>query len=524
MKESFINFVERDVDTTHTHIARLMKRMYENTYCAAVDAKKVDWYYFNSICWKKLPQGIELRNKLTTEVAQVIADSRTKLRERILAIGDEQKTSWENERLKILFNVERSLYTSGFKDSVMKDCIGLFYEEEFTQKLNANEYLIGFNNGVIDLMECKYEIVEEDEVEYEEFNIAFRPYRYDDYMTMSCGYDYIAEDDDKKNKELGDVINSIQSNPEERDYLLQILASGLDGRAYQKIHLLNGKGGNGKGLLGGLMSVILGDYYHQPTNAILKDVEKANTPSPDMIELKNKRYINFKELEGNIRLGALKNLTGDGDFKGRYLHQNPETFKITATWVAEFNNPPEIDGKPTAADYRRMVNVSFPNNFTDDEDKIGKTINGITYQKGNDYYTTTPFKDTYKIAFLELLISVYCQYRDKEIPTNGIKFVVPASVKENTNNLMDGYNIFHTITKDLWIQGTSDKKVGLKEMWDMLSHHQDYTQLTTRVKKQYSRDEYYIYLQGTYKVESTPQKTKYIKGLEIKGNEEEDLN
>ena len=72
---------------------------------------------------------------------------------------------------------------------------------------------------------------------------------------------------------------------------LQVLASGLDGRAYQKLFLFNGQGGNGKGLTGALMDNVLGEYYYQPGNGILKDVEKANTPSPDMFNLKNKRYI-----------------------------------------------------------------------------------------------------------------------------------------------------------------------------------------------------------------------------------------
>jgi len=415
------------------------------------------------------------------------------------------------------------LRTMTSKGCHMNDIIKhTLYNAKEAPNFDSKPFLLGFENGVIDLLECKYEKVDVNEDEYEEvFDIAFRPYRYDDYITMSCGYDYIPEDDEEKNKEFGDVINSIQSNPEERDYLLQILASGLDGIAYQKIHFLNGKGGNGKGLLGGLMSVILGDYYLQPTNAILKDVEKANVPSPDIFELKNKRYVNFKELEGNVRLGAVKNLTGDGDFKGRKLYQNTETFKITATWVAEFNNPPDIDGKPTPADYRRMVDVSFPNNFTDDEDKIGKTINGITYQRGNNYYTTSQFKDKYKITFLQLLISIHCQYRD-EVATNGIKFVVPSSVKERTNKLMDGFNLFHKITKELWIEGTSEKKVGLKEIWESLTYHQDYKELTARVKRQYGRDEYYTFLQGAYKVEETKQHTKYILGFQRKDSIEEE--
>jgi hypothetical protein len=44
-------------------------------------AKKVEWYEFTGNCWKKLPQGIELRNKMTTEVAEIIIEARRTIRE-----------------------------------------------------------------------------------------------------------------------------------------------------------------------------------------------------------------------------------------------------------------------------------------------------------------------------------------------------------------------------------------------------------------------------------------------------------
>lgn len=422
----------------------------------------------------------------------------------------------ENVKNNILRDLRSRTSTSSNMTDIMKHTLS--NAKEATEPFDSKPYLIGFENGVIDLMECSYD----DETDITE--IYFREYQFSDYMTMSCGYDYKPNNDEEKKIVLGNLINSIQSNPDERDYLLQILASGLDGKAYQKIHFFNGLGGNGKGLIGGLMSVILGDYYHQPNNGILSDIGKSNAPSPDIMDLKNKRYINFKELEGDMKLGIIKNLTGDGDFIGRYLHQNPEKFKITATWVAEFNNPPDIDGKPLPADYRRMVDVPFSNNFTDDETKIGKTINGIKYQKGDEYFITPEFKEEYKYAFLELLLLVYTQYQDKERKTNGIKFVVPASIRERTNKLMEGFNLFHKITKDMWEVGDNGKKVGLKEIWDSIKEHPEYKSLTTRVKKQYSRDEYYTYLQGAYKVDETAQHTKYILGFQMKELIVEDLN
>jgi hypothetical protein len=150
MDNSFVNYVESEVDLTHTHIARLMKRMFGNTYCASVDSRKVEWYFFNEKFWKKIPQGIELRNRMTTDVAQVIADTRSRIRKRLDTLDENQKT-WEETRMKKLLKIEESLYQSGFKDSVMKECVGIFYEEDFAQKLNANQFLMGFSNGVLDL-------------------------------------------------------------------------------------------------------------------------------------------------------------------------------------------------------------------------------------------------------------------------------------------------------------------------------------------------------------------------------------
>ena len=84
-------------------------------------------------------------------------------------------------------------------------------------------------------------------------------------------------------------------------------------------------------------------------------------------------------------------MEGGGKFVGRLLNCNPESFYMTATWVMEFNNSPDLDGKPQKADYRRLVDLFFPVNFTDDPNKIGKSFDGITFKKGNTYYETQEF-------------------------------------------------------------------------------------------------------------------------------------
>ena len=136
--------------------------------------------------------------------------------------------------------------------------------KEIDEDFNSDPFLLGFNNGVYDLK-----------------NDVFRDYTYNDYITLSTKYDYKQPDyNDPSNDEIKEtlvkIFEDIHPDPEHRELYLKVLASGLDGRAYQKLFLFNGQGGNGKGLTGALMDSVLGDYYFQPGNGILKDVERAN--------------------------------------------------------------------------------------------------------------------------------------------------------------------------------------------------------------------------------------------------------
>jgi len=384
-----------------------------------------------------------------------------------------------------------------------------------TVEFNGNPYLLGFDNGVFDL--------QADE---------FRNYRYDDYITMTTKYNYIQVDYDilennTLKEELATIIDTIHPDPEHRLLYLQILASGLDGRAYQKLFLYNGQGGNGKGFTGSMMDTTLGDYYHQPSNGILKDVEKSNSPSPDMFNLKGKRYINFKEVAGSVRVAMLRNLTGGGKFSGRLLNQNPETFTMSATFVMEFNNPPELDGKPQRADYRRLVDLLFPVNFTDNESLVGKEIGGVLYKKANTYYETQEFIQKMRHIFLDLLIGVYRAYKTKD----GINFTIPQSIRDRTDKFIENQNLFQKVFNDLWkrVEVIPDdendikrKTQKVKDIWDSITYSDDYKRLSYRDKRQYGRDEFYKWIEEQIKIQGNSKTGKIVIGL-IRKEDDDDL-
>jgi hypothetical protein len=431
-------------------------------------------------------------------------------------------TSLEDKDKAKLLKLLRIHTSSGNKmNDVVKHILSIAKETE--TDFNSNPFLLGFNNGVYDL--------QADE---------FRPYQYDDYITMTAKYDYVAPDYDdpeqaEARKELIKIFETIQPDDEQRLLYLQILASGLDGRAYQKLFLFNGQGGNGKGLTGSLMDTILGDYYHQPGNGILKDVEKANTPSPDMINLKGKRYINFKEVQGEVKVAMLRNLTGGGKFAGRYLNQNPEHFTMSGTFCMEFNVAPDLDGKPQQADYRRLVDIPFPVNFTDNPLKIDQVIGGVQYRKANPYYETQGFLQKSRLVFLDMLLGVYAKFKDGE---NGIIFTIPESIRLRTEAFMENQNLFHKVFNELWMrvdikpdnkEDEKAKTVPIKEVWESIQSSNEHKALSYKDKRQYGRDECYKWLEGCFPITGNTKTGKLIVGIglreryEVVPEEEEEM-
>ena len=460
----------------------------------------------------------------------------------------------EKELNKLLKRLRDMTSKGGAFNDIVRQLLPLVKQAKDT--FNKQEYLLGFENGVVDLRTKE-----------------FRQYEYDDYMTISTKYeyqevdygreeydgetktyeiDYLKTDEDgsyeyditedqiniwtenrKLQDELINIFQTIQPDITQLNLFLQILASGLDGRPYQKLFLYNGQGGNGKGFTGAMMGKTLGDYYYQAPNGILKDAEKSNTPSPDMYNCMGKRYINFKEVGGAIRVAMLRNLTGGGDFTGRLLHSNPIQFKMMATFVMEFNNAPDLDGKPQASDYRRLTHIDFPVNFTDDENKIDKVIGGTLFKKANTYYETDEFMIKMRPIFLDLLLGVY---KSQYVEGKGIVFKIPQSVRDRTEKFIEDQNLFQKVFNDLYkkveikllengqldLEDEKKKTIQLKEMWRTFSESEDYKKLrTTREKREYGRDEYYKWCESMFKIEGNTKTGKIIKGIIYKEDDDE---
>lgn len=214
---------------------------------------------------------------------------------------------WNSKDFNILKSKIEKLKSMSYKKEIVETYkeYGLNNDIKFDDKW----WLFGFNNMVYDMEDCK-----------------FREYRYDDYVSITCGYDW-REPTDEEIKTMNNLIDSIMPIKDERDAYLQILCTGIDGRCCEKLIIQNGFGGNGKGMINDIMLMAIGSYGILANNAIL--FEKAKTGSnPEKANLHKKRYAIFREPpeKNKFENSSVKELTGGGMFSAR-THNEKETEK-----------------------------------------------------------------------------------------------------------------------------------------------------------------------------------------------------
>src|SRR5690606_7029843 len=92
------------------------------------------------------------------------------------------------KKIKSLKAIIKMFGATAFKNNVTTELANIFSQKnnpqrDFLLKLDSNNKLIGFNNGVYDLKE-----------------FMFREGKFDDYITMSVKYDYNEKHTDKFNE------------------------------------------------------------------------------------------------------------------------------------------------------------------------------------------------------------------------------------------------------------------------------------------------------------------------------------
>ncbi len=409
-RERFKQIIDSDVceyiilqtDTTHYHIALLMKKMWESLYVASINNRSTDWFYYDEILnmWRKLNQGMELRQKICTDVADKIQSACNIVAGRRNNGGDNQLIDIKQKQLH---EMQVKLYNSGFVDSVMKMCSTVFYEEDFANKLNMNPFLFGCANGILELrhkspVQTSPQVTPNNSfaslvnqvqgsnnnpllnnhVEERE-HVVFRQGRPEDYVSFLAGrnfpetdaihyipYSEFVKNQDPRLDEIQDFFRKLFPREDLRKHVLKLLASCLEGANREQLYyFFIGVGSNGKSKLVTLMKLVFGDYQTSLQATVLtRKRPESGAANPDIMAMKNRRFIYSQEPDDKepLNTSRMKQLSGEDMVEARGLFQDQEKFKIMGKMFMMCNRLPPINAMDNGT-WRRIRVIPFESRF-----------------------------------------------------------------------------------------------------------------------------------------------------------------
>jgi P4 family phage/plasmid primase-like protien len=387
----------------HSRLAQISYYFFKDIYIFGEDN---NWYNYENHKWNLIGQKNPYLRSATENKLVEIYDK---------LMSYYKDNSQDKNKLKTLKNVKTTLGRADQKNNIMTELAEVFLlnknkKRDFTKKLDSNNYIIGFDNGVYDLK--KFE---------------FREGKPDDYITLSTGYDY-QENHTEKYKDLLNFLEDIQPNKEERDYMLTYLSIGLVGNLLELFTILTGSGRNGKSKLIELLKETMGDYFGSVQSQLFtRPRPDANSPDPGLLSLLKKRIVMASEPEKNNKLnsGFIKFITGRDSTTLRNCHSN-DMVDFTAKFITLLicNDIPECDDMDNAFT-KRLRCINFPTEFVNEPTK--------DYQKKINVNINQNF-DCWKLDFILLLIDYYKKYsKTHELKTTDNILKWTNQYKENTD-------------------------------------------------------------------------------------------
>ena len=435
-------YIRQELEATHHHVAKVMKKMYGSNYIASVTSKATEWFKYDDTgnMWKRLNQGIELRMKVSTEVAEAIAKASSKLfadAGNALTAGNGPAREANLEKAKGLLKVQTNLFNSGFSESVMKMAVHQFYEEDFQAKLNINGNLFACRNGMIELR-----VPGTDGRDH----VVFRQGRPEDYMSFMAGQnmpemggiDYKPYDPaDPLQLELMDFFTKLFPYPEVRRYTLRLLASCLEGfNREQCFYIATGVGGNGKSKLVELMRMTFGDYQTSLQSTVLtRKRPESGAANPDIMAAKCRRFIYLQEPDDKepMNTSRMKQFSGEDMVEARALYGDQEKFVIMGKLFMMCNKLPPVTTMDRGT-WRRIRVIEFVSKFV--------LPDHPEYLAGRpNVFLMDPMLDkklrSWREPFLALLVHIY----ENEYIPFGLN-PVPAAVMQASDKYKENFDIY----------------------------------------------------------------------------------
>jgi putative DNA primase/helicase len=210
-----------------------------------------------------------------------------------------------------------------------------------TDKLDADPYLLGVQNGVIDLRTSTFGAAERG-----------------DYVTKFAG---TAFDLDARCPQWGEFLKKILIGDELIKYVQRAIGYAITGLTGEEVmFILWGHGANGKSTFRETVFALLGNYAVGADASMLVTNKRAGGATPDLARLHGRRLVTINETDQNdiLNESRVKFITSHDIITARNLYQEPFDFTPTHKAFVTTNHKPIVRGTDEGI-WRRLHLLPF---------------------------------------------------------------------------------------------------------------------------------------------------------------------
>jgi P4 family phage/plasmid primase-like protien len=346
-----------ELNGSHNDLAKALFQKYEFEFvCSSIQFKT--WYQFDDHIWKRLEEGITLRQKISEEIVQSyfrILDDLNANMKKFHADGDDRAEERVSRQVKVVMSLISKLKSAPYKNNIMREAQEVFFSDVFMKQLDSNPYLIAFQNGVYDLQAH-----------------TFRNGHPADYislkMPIAYNYTYSITHPDVVN--VQDFLTKIFPDRALREYFLNLSSEIFVGGNQSKVfQIWTGDGDNGKSVTQTLFEKMLGSYSIKlPTSLITGKRTQSSSACPELARAGNGvrlAMLQEPDQKDTINIGVLKELSGNDTFFARGLYKEGQEITPMFKLVLICNDPPKLPYNDRAT-WNRIRVIPFESTFTDD--------------------------------------------------------------------------------------------------------------------------------------------------------------
>lgn len=351
MQNDLHTLMKMSLSKTHTDIARVVFFKYRHRFvCASMSSRRKTWYEFKDHRWNYNGEGESLKPLISGEISDEYSKLSSQWSRRAIDQSDEDEKTRCQETAKKFLEISMKLRNVPFKASIFSECQSMFFDPTFESKLNENDNLICFNNGVYDLS------TEE-----------FRDGRPDDYCSFSTQIDYVEYNPMHPHVEsIRHYLSQVFPKSDVREFVITLLSTFLSGSIRnQKFDIWTGSGCNSKSVLVEFFMKCFGDYTCIfPVTLLTMKRKASNEACSEVAMAKGKRFALMSEPseDEKLNVGYMKELTGGDKIMARQLFHDPITFKPKFKIVLCCNNLPKVPSDDGGT-WRRIRVANFTSKF-----------------------------------------------------------------------------------------------------------------------------------------------------------------